>query len=272
MENISKKNLFMLLALFIFLVIYLLILFFSNGGISNFNKGYILVDNLTAFYCTKTECRASELSNVDYEKNTFKEIDSSNEIKDNLKVTYDDVRFNISSNNKWLKATNEIVLFQDNLIIDPVNYSKIKLTRDDLEIINKVFDKYGFKYSSANTYVYDIFEIDINNDGVNDKIYHLSDNTRLDQKTLNYEIVFGVVNGNAYVLGVDSSLLPTSLHTFNIKSMFRMNNSNDLYVIIRRDGFSLSNDTSVSLKKISNKVVEVASYKLDNEYKKEGLV
>lgn len=270
MENINKKNLILLLVLFVFLIIYVLIMFFSNGGTSNFNHGYILVDDLTAFYCSKDGCTTTDLNKVDYEKRVFKEFADNGEVNDNLTVSYTD-RFTISSNNKWIKASQDIVLFQDNLVVEPVSYTKrINITDDDLKVINKVFEKYTFTFDKGEAYVHGVYEIDINNDGVNDKIYHLSDTQKMDLKSLNYEILFGVVGDNVYVLGYSSSLSPTKMYNYTIKSLFRMNNSNDLYVIIRSDGFSLSDDHGVSLKKISNKVVEIASYTTDNKYQEEG--
>lgn len=218
-------------------IIYMLILIISvilfiivkNNEKNNQNiDAYFILDNQTNYIYSIND-GFSIISDEEIEslKLLFKTYSDGNYIGDYY-LTKVNLWNLFDKNNNYISYDGYLFAYSSNLKIS-IDASKSR-TMNNLEM--NLLKKH-FKISSFNhLYTNEVYEVDLNNDGIVDKIICASNNSIETSNSENYNLIVSIIDNQVKAIVEEYNV--SSTNVYSIKGFFNINNSAYKYVIVEK--------------------------------------
>lgn len=186
MEN--KKNLKIIIVILVCFLVYMLIVFLispKNDGTS----GYILNSGIGSFYCENAKCETVSNSSVSTSSRSFA-IYQYNEYVDTYQANYNMDTWNFFQDNSWKAIYGDYLAIDTSLNYEYLPYEMEHLTASEENMIQS---RTGISYEALNRN--SVYTLDLDGNGVMDRIYALSNQTEEESNNDYFSIFFVEING-----------------------------------------------------------------------------
>jgi len=224
--SIKKSDKLIILSFVIYLIVILAI--FLPGYLNKKGTLYIVADDYQIKY--KDGTWFSIIDPTEYSKKDFTVYENNN-FKGNYMINYDANvdKVILIDNYKRVKYIGTIFAYSGSLKFEYPNY-KFSYEKDDT-------DDYIIKEALSNEKIHNTgeyaisqkIEIDVDNDGVLDKIYSITGSFDSDDENQEYTILLLHIDDKTYV--IDKTLNTIELDTFDIVNLIDMRSDNKLELI-----------------------------------------
>ncbi len=153
------------------------------------------------------------------------------------------------SDNNYIDYDGNILAFTSNLKINVKKYAISKINENDLNKINSLL-KSDIKMEELSTN--ELVEIDLNNDGINDRLVNVS-NVDSENSSIYFSLIYAIINGEEKIIHQkiikEEDIMNNPI--YNIEYIFTFNNEVD-NIIIRERYYSFSGETNCLMYEYEN--------------------
>lgn len=187
MEN--KKKFKIVFIILVFFLIYLFIVFLINPK-GNGTSGYILNSGIGSFYCENAICESVSNASVSSSSRVFA-IYQYNEYVDNYQMRYVTDTWNFFKNGSWKSIYGDYLAVDTALNFEYLPYKMVELTASQKSMIQS---HTGISYEELNRN--SVYTLDLDGNGVVDRLYALSNQTEEETNNDYFSIFFVEINGD----------------------------------------------------------------------------
>ena len=185
----KKKNIKIIVILLACFLIYMFLMFLlisKNKGTS----GYILNSGIGSFYCENAKCESVSDSDVSTGSQSFA-VYQYNEYVDNYQVNYNMDTWNFFQNNSWKAIYGDYLAIDTSLDFEYLPYEMVPLSGSEENMIQS---RTKISYTALNRN--NVYTLDLDNNGVTDRLYALSNQTEEEENNDYFSIFFVEINGD----------------------------------------------------------------------------
>lgn len=234
MEN--KKKMIVIVSI---LLIYLVIMIIVYGIDKVKNKFYhldVLMSPNTYLKYENGKWKDEKETQTSMLGKTYKIYQNSNYLYDGVLQYTDEKWYAFDNNDKPLSLPEDFFAYRGNVNINIAEYAVTDMEINEIFEAEEILKDNGILFNPSYTKTLKIM-YDLNNDGMSDTIYIISNTLGIEEQSLYFSIVYVKMNGNTRILVKDVSEDMYSVPSVNLKQILDYNKDKKYELIIGKTYF-----------------------------------
>lgn len=245
----KKKNIILISGLILFCLLYIILFYFLSGS-SHATEGYLVVSDLGGYYCRAKSCSYKTVEEMDLE-NRLIHVYQQNKDLGTYYLQYAN-RWNFFQNNSWKNLYGDFFGVDDSLNGEVLEYRYETMNSYDLSNLNEVLLQHQISlYHHLNTDRVLILDLDQN--GVEDRIYALSNQTEEENETIYFSTLFVELNGTIQEVYFHKSEESYQNPYYTVFSIFRLDEEKQTRIILNKGFYDQTGEPSILMLQLDGK-------------------
>lgn len=245
----KKKNIILISGLILFCLLYIILFYFLSGS-SHVTEGYLVVSDLGGYYCRAKLCSYKTVEEMDLE-NRLIHVYQQNQDLGTYHLQYAN-RWNFFQNNSWKNLYGDFFGVDDSLNGEVLPYRFETMTSYDFSSLNEVLLHHNISfYHHLNTDR--VLIVDLDQNGVEDRIYALSNQTEEENETIYFSTLFVELNGKIQEVYFHKSEESYQNPYYNVFSIFRLDEEKQTRIILNKGFYDQTGEPSILMLQLDGK-------------------
>lgn len=243
------------LAFAVICILYMFIVFLFNFFKEEEFSGYIINSNLGGFYCQNTDCEWVGIEDINSSSTSF-EIYQRNKSLGIYQLEYAS-KWNFYQQNEWQGIYGDFLAISNSLKYEVLSYQIENLTDEDYNSIRELIE--GFSSSSASLNNDFAYVLDLDQNGVQDRILAVSNQTEEETGSEYFSSLIVNLNGKIHVIYEENTLKSNGFSLPYYSFMEAIKIGEEVKMILNKSYFNNAGSPSTILLSVShNEILEEA--------------